>query len=402
MTATRLAIISTHPIQYYAPIFQRLAQSARLQSRVFFTFSQAAHGPIADRGFGRNIAWDLPLLDGYEHEFVPNRARRPGTDHFWGLRNPGLNRSIDAWGATAVLVFGWNSASHLQALRHFKGRIPFFFRGDSTLLDRGSPARRAARRAFLGWVYRHIDVAIAVGANNRDYFRWCGVPEQQIAYAPHAIDTKRFAHVDAAHDLQVAQWRHQLGVPPGAKIILFAGKLIPKKAPELLLEAFLHSKVAAHLVFVGSGTLESRLHQRAQGRATVHFLPFQNQQLMPAVYRLGDIFVLPSCGPGETWGLALNEAMACGRPVIASSKVGGARDLVVPELTGWMFESGDVDALASRLTAACAGDAATLLRLGQAARQRSELGSIECAAGGIEQAILQSDTMAPAFTVTGT
>jgi glycosyltransferase involved in cell wall biosynthesis len=195
----------------------------------------------------------VPLLDGYDHQFVPNIARSPGTDHFWGLRNPQLIRAIEQWGATAVLVFGWNSASHLQALLHFKGRVPVFFRGDSTLLDRGSTWRRAARRLFLTWVYRHIDVAIAVGENNRDYFRWCAVPARRIAFAPHAIDTKRFADADGTHDLQAALWRTQLKIPASARVILFAGKLIAKKAPEQLLEAFVRSRLSADLVFVGSG-----------------------------------------------------------------------------------------------------------------------------------------------------
>jgi glycosyltransferase involved in cell wall biosynthesis len=394
MSELRLAIVSTHPIQYYAPVFRLLAQSTRVQSRVFFTFSQTAHGPIADQGFGRTIVWDLPLLDGYDHEFVPNIARHPGTDHFWGLRNPQLTRSIERWGATAVLVFGWNSASHLQALLHFKGRVPVFFRGDSTLLDRSTARRRVARKVFLRWVYRHIDVAIAVGENNRDYFRWCGVPEERIGFAPHAIDTKRFAESDGTHDQQAARWRAELGIPAGARVILFAGKLIAKKAPQLLLQAFLRSKASAHLVFVGSGALEPQLRRDAQERADVHFLSFQNQQLMPAVYRLGDLFVLPSCGPGETWGLALNEAMASGRPVIASSKVGGARDLVIPGSTGWMFESGDLEALAATLAAACACDGATLGGIGLTARQHSERWSIESAAAGIEQAVLQFATSA--------
>ena len=177
--------------------------------------------------------------------------------------------------------------------------------------------------------------------------------------------------------------------------MLFAGKLIGKKAPELLLEALcFRSKASAHLVFVGSGALESQLQRRAQPAADVHFLPFQNQQLMPAVYRLGDVFVLPSRGPGETWGLALNEAMACGRPVIASSKVGGARDLVIPGTTGWMFESGDLQALTSTLATVCACSTAELGRLGLTARQHSELWSIESAAAGIEAAVLQFATNA--------
>lgn len=400
MSTLRLAIVSTHPIQYYAPIFQLLAQSTRLQVRVFFTFSQAGQGPVADHGFGRPIVWDLPLLNGYDYEFVPNIARRPGTDHFWGLRNPRLTRSIEQWGADAVLVFGWNSASHLAALRHFKGRIPIFFRGDSTLLNRRSVWRTLSRKIFLTWVYRHIDVAIAVGENNRDYYHWCGVREERVAHAPHAIDTKRFADMDAAHTLQAMHWRTELGIPAHARILLFAGKLIPVKAPELLLEAFLRSAVPAHLVFVGSGVLESELRRRTGERARVHFLPFQNQLLMPAVYRLGDVFILPS--RSETWGLALNEAMACGRPVIASSKVGGARDLVISGRTGWMFESGDLDALAATLTAVCACDDATLAGLGLAARQHSQLWSIESAAAGIEQAVLHLETSGSRRTVTGT
>src|SRR5258708_23672139 len=116
MKIVRLAIISTHPIQYYAPIFQALARSTIVQPRVFFTWSQTAGAGVADSGFGRTIKWDIPLLNGYEFEFVPNTAKRPGTEHFRGLRNPGLNRAIEAWRADAVLVFGWNSQAHLGAL----------------------------------------------------------------------------------------------------------------------------------------------------------------------------------------------------------------------------------------------------------------------------------------------
>jgi len=211
MNRLRLAIVSTHPIQYYAPIFQTLARSSVLVPRVFYTWSQTAAAAVADPGFDRAITWDIPLLEGYEHEFVPNVAPRPGTDHFQGLMNPGLIQSIQAWGADGVLIFGWNLQSHLQALRHFKGRMPVFFRGDSTLLDPTSWWRAAARRMFLYWVYRHIDVAIAVGSNNRDYYRWCGVPENRIAVAPHAIDTRRFADADGAHAQRAARWRQELG-----------------------------------------------------------------------------------------------------------------------------------------------------------------------------------------------
>ena len=384
---TKLAIVSTHPIQYYSPLFRTLAGSGSVESRVFYTWSQTETGGVPDAGFGRTVEWDIPLLEGYPFEFVPNIATRPGTDHFRGLHTPGLKRAIERWRADAVLVFGWNSRSHLQALRDFKGRIPVLFRGDSTLLDDQPGWRRVARRAWLRWVYRHIDVAIAVGANNADYFRWCGVPESRIAFAPHAIETARFADLDRAHESRATQWRRDMGIAPDAVVLVFAGKLIPKKDPLLLLEAFRRCEADARLVFAGNGALESELKSAAQGRRDVHFLPFQNQRAMPAVYRLGNVFALPSRGPGETWGLALNEAMATGRPVIAGTRVGGARDLIAHGANGWVFESGNLDQLTEVLRTALTCGIDTLRHMGAAALTESARWSIEAAAAGIEHAV---------------
>jgi glycosyltransferase involved in cell wall biosynthesis len=389
VNSVRLAIVSTHPIQYYAPVFRALARSNAVQPKVFFTWSQTASESVVDPGFERVIAWDIPLLDGYESEFVTNTAGNPGTHHFRGIVNPGLIQAIDDWGADAVLVFGWNLHSHLRVLRYFKGLIPVFFRGDSTLLDRRSPWKAALRRIFLGWVYRHVDVAIAVGSNNRDYYRWCALPEERIVFAPHAVDIRRFADPEGRHAERAAQWRSELGIPPAARVVVFAGKLQPKKDPLLLLEAFTRCGVPGHLVFVGNGELERQLQFKARGRRDVHFLPFQNQSAMPAVYRLGDVFALPSRGPGETWGLALNEAMACRRPVIAGSKVGGARDLIADDVTGWVFQSGDVEQLTAVVGKALSCDDATLGEMSVAAERESARWSAEAAASGIENAVLQ-------------
>jgi glycosyltransferase involved in cell wall biosynthesis len=350
LSKIKLAIISTHPIQYNAPLFHALALEKDIHPRVFYTWSQAAQGPQFDAGFDRAVQWDIPLLDGYEHEFVPNVSAHPSPERRGGVVNPTLMPAIESWGADAVLVYGWNLSSHLRAMRHFKGRIPVFFRGDSTLLNRQSAWRSVLRRAALTWVYRHIDVALAVGQNSADYFRWCGIPASRIALAPHSIDNERFADASGAADAQALRWRSELGVSPDAPVFLFAGKFIDTKDLLLLLDAFGEIGQAAHLVFVGGGPLEHSLRDRATGRPGVHFMPVQNQRAMPAVYRLGDVFVLPS--RGETWGLALNEAMASGRPVIAGSRVGGARDLVRPAVNGWVFESGNRAALADALRTA--------------------------------------------------
>jgi glycosyltransferase involved in cell wall biosynthesis len=387
MSKCKLAIVTTHPIQYYAPVFRALAASREIDLQVFYTWSQAASSTF-DAGFGANVKWDVPLLEGYAYRFVANVARRPGTDHFGGLHTPTLAREIEAWGAEAVLVYTWNSRAHLQALRHFKNRVPVFFRGDSTLIDRRAWWRALMRRAVLTWVYRHIDVAIAVGTNNRDYFAWCGVPPRRIALAPHSVDTERFAADDTAHEHRAAAWRRDLGIDHEASVILFAGKLQRKKNPQLLIDAFADLKDGSHLVFVGNGELERELKARAAAVDRVHFMSFQNQSAMPAVYRLGDVFVLPSQGPEETWGLAVNEAMASGRAVIASTKVGSARDLIRSGENGWVFQSGDLQSLKGVLREAVARGRTGLRAMGEVARAGSADWSSDESARQIREAVL--------------
>jgi glycosyltransferase involved in cell wall biosynthesis len=385
LSKLKLAIISTHPIQYNAPLFQALALEKDIYPRVFYTWSQAAQGPQFDAGFDRAIQWDIPLLDGYEHEFVPNVSTHPSAERRDGVVNPTLVPAIELWGADAVLVYGWNLSSHLRAMRHFKGRIPVFFRGDSTLLNRQSAWREAVRRAVLYWVYRHIDVAIAVGQNNAEYFRACGIPASRIALAPHSIDNNRFSDASGAADAQAQRWRFELGIAPDTPVFLFAGKFIEIKEPLLLLDAFGDLAQAAHLVFVGAGPLERQLRDRAKDRQGVHFMPMQNQRSMPAVYRLGDIFVLPS--RSETWGLGLNEAMASGRAIIAGSRVGAARDLVRPGVNGWVFESGNRTALTEVLRRAADRGVEGLRSMGRDAKTYIGAWSTPIAAARIAAAV---------------
>lgn len=384
----RLAIVSTHPIQYYAPVFRELAASSTIQPKVFYTWSQTAAANPFDVGFGAEIKWDIPLLDGYDHEFVPNVAAHPGSSHFWGIRNPDLRDAIERWRAEAVLVYAWNLFSHLRAILYFKGHVPVLFRGDSTLLADRSPVRGAARKLFLKWVYRHVDVAISVGSNNRDYFEWCGVPSSRIAFAPHSVDTHRFADDDGEHERRALQWRTGLGIPDDALVIAYAAKLTEQKNPLLLFDAFMRLSGKAHLVFVGSGPLEPALRARAAAHPRVHFLPFQNQSLMPTVYRVGDVFVLPS--RGESWGLALNEALASGRPVIASSKVGAARDLIEPGINGWVFDKDDRAKLTQALQTAMRMDRTGLRRMGETGRRLIQSWSTGETARRIEDIVISS------------
>jgi glycosyltransferase involved in cell wall biosynthesis len=340
----RLAIITTHPIQYYAPVFKLLAD--KIDVKVFYTWGNEAQEKF-DPGFGKTISWDIPLLDGYSYEWVKNTSTQPGSHHFKGIVNPGLINQIKSWQADAVLVYGWAYDSHLKAMRHFKNKIPVYFRGDSTLLDVKPGAKQLLRTIFLRWVYGHVDHAFYVGSNNGAYFKKYGLKDKQLTFAPHAIDNDRFA---AEKGEEASKIRSDLGIKPGDTLILFAGKFEEKKSPDLLLNAFLTLDVPnTHLLFVGNGILEETLETNACKNSNVHFINFQNQSAMPAMYQACSLFCMPSQGPGETWGLAVNEAMAAGKPVLVSDKCGCAADLVNPGVTGEIFEAGNVSSLTKKL-----------------------------------------------------
>lgn len=348
----RLAIITTHPIQYYAPYFKLLTDRGNIDVTVFYTWGEDVLKDKYDPGFQKTVSWDIPLLDGYRYAFVKNVARDKGSHHFWGINCPTLIHEIMEWGPTAIMVIGWSYYAHLRVISHFYGKIPVVFRGDSTLLDEipGFSAKKVVRKNILSWIYRHVDIALFVGKNNKNYYEKFGLDDKHLIYAPHAIDNSRFSDDDGEYTSQAKSWRKKLGISNDAIVMLFAGKFENKKNPKILIDVLSSLNVPnLHLVLVGNGPLEQELKQLASANAHIHFIDFQNQSLMPAIYRIGDIFILPSQGPDETWGLAINEAMACGLPVIASDKCGGAVDLIENGKNGYIFESQNTNQLATIL-----------------------------------------------------
>ena len=335
----RLAILSTHPIQYNAPLFRLMAEQESWEVHVFF--SRTAEQVHYDPDFQREVAWDTPLTEGYAHSHVDATTST-------GAKT--LKQSIKAFKPNALLVYGWNSPGHLSMMRKFHGHIPIWFRGDSHLLDPMPSWRRWLRKCFLTWVYRHVDHCFPVGSNNYDYFLWCGIAPSKLSTAFHAIDHVWFEKDHQSRMDQAQSWRQKLEIPKSAKTIMFAGKLEPKKAPKLLIQAWQKlAEEGTHLIIAGSGNLESTLKEEFRGVNRLHFVGFQNQSTMPTLYRMANVFCLPSKGPGETWGLAVNEALSCGTPCVVSNKVGCAKDILTAPSMGTTFESNNLESLREAL-----------------------------------------------------
>lgn len=367
----RIAFIVSHPIQYYAPLHQRLARRDDMELKVFFTW-HAGEAPVVDRGFRKTFAWDISLTDGYDFIRIPNIASDPGTHQFLGLRNPELVDRVAAWGPDLVVVHGWAWLSHVQALRALRRRgIRTLFRGDLHLLDadRSGPRWRI-KQALLKRVFSWPAGFLVVGSANRAYYDAFGVEPARLYACPHSIDVGRFAHPSDLLEQEAARWRQELGISPDQIVLLYAGKFERKKRPvELmrLVSRSCHPKVA--LILVGGGELQGDVDTIAAGEpGRFRVLPFQNQSRMPIVYRLADLFVLPSAY-GETWGLAVNEALACGRPVLVSDRVGCAADVVDPAC-GRVFAWDDLSALAKAIDE-LTGDSGRLMQMRREATKRA-------------------------------
>lgn len=345
----KLAIISTHPIQYNAPLFKLLHERNVIEIMVFYTWGDSVLLNKYDPGFGINTFIDRTLLEKYQYTFVFNTASNKGSSHFFGIINPSIIELIKMYKPTALLVYGWSFYSHLQILRHFKKKIPILFRGDSTILNEINFFKKIIRTQFLKWVYSKIDYALYVGKNNYDYYKIAGLPSSKLIFVPHAIDIEKFEKLTSLQTERVVDFRNKLQIPKNDFIFLYAGKFEKNKNVELLLKAFMESKFnnQVHLLLVGNGILQDKFLKMSVNNNQIHYLEFQSYLDMPAIYELCDVFVLPS--NKETWGLCVNEAMANGKPIIVSDKCGCAIDLIDGNDIGYIFESKNIQDLKNKL-----------------------------------------------------
>jgi glycosyltransferase involved in cell wall biosynthesis len=344
MGPPRLAILASHPVQYYAPLFREVAR--RIDLHVFYAHN-ATPEQQASAGFGQAFMWDVDLTSGYSHSFLRNVASRPGTDHFAGCDTPEIGTRLREGRFDAVLTLGWHLKSMLQGIIAAKRQgVPVMVRGDSHLSTPRSWLKKKLKSVAYPRLLRLFDAALYVGERNRDYYRHYGYPESRLFHSPHCVDTERFA--GAATPGARAELRARLGLTDADKVVLFAGKLIPLKRPLDIVEALAglrHEGVTSHLMVVGSGPLDDHVRERAREKSVpLHMLGFQNQTEMPAAYAAADILCLPS--KHETWGLVCNEAIACGTPIVVSSEVGCAPNLASKGGAGRIFAMGDVADLA--------------------------------------------------------
>jgi len=354
----RLAILASHPIQYHVPLYRALAKRSEIDLTVLFC-SNFGLKAYHDRNFGQDVKWDIPLLDGYHNEFLPNVSPRPNPSRFWGLINPVIVQRLRKENFDAVWLHGWALASNCMAWVTAASRhLPIFIRGETNGMTEPVGLKRIAKRILLKKFFKHVTGFLAIGTNNANFYRSYNVSEKRIFMTPYSIDNAFFIGRSQELEGQKRILKEKEGIPPDLPVILFCGKLYDVKRPMDILQAFalLDRSLRASLVFVGDGPLRAEMERFVVQRrvANVHFLGFRNQQELPRCYALADLLVLSSAS--ETWGIVLNEAMCSKLPLIVSDRVGAAADLVRNGVNGFVYPMGNIEALADCITRVITND----------------------------------------------
>lgn len=371
MSKKRLAIVTTHPIQYQAPWFRGLVAHPDIELQVYFC-QDATPKEQAQAGFNVEFKWDVPILEGYPYKFLNNVAREPSIGRFTGLDVPQINGIIRQEQFDVVLVSGWNYKGAWQTFfACWHTGTPLMVRSDSHLHTQRSLLKKILKYPFYRWFLSRMDAALAVGQWSRQYFEYYGLPQDRVFLVPHVVDQERFLSEATRLSSERDALRLGWGIPLEAVVYLFCGKLNDKKRPLDFVQAvgLAHQQNSNIMgLIVGDGSLRQSCETLAQQKnIPIKFTGFINQTDLPHAYAASDMITLPSDG-GETWGLVINEAMLSELPALVSDQVGCRQDLIELGQTGDIFPMGDVDQLTAQMVR-YAKDPSSLRLMGKRARK---------------------------------
>lgn len=374
-------------------MLRSIARVPEIDLTVFF-LSGCSLDEYHDPGFKIPVRWDVPLLDGYHHQFLAADRRAGLLPSFWRPLIRGLGRRFRSGHFEALWVHGYGHEASLRAILVAKSLgMKVLFRGESHL--KGSPRSRLrviAKAVLLPRLFKAIDALLAIGTLNREYYLHHGVPERRIFMMPYAVDNAFFQARVAEARPDRERLRAELGLEAGRPIILYASKFERRKRAGDLLDAYLRltergtREPVPYLLFVGDGDERPKLEARVNrlGRSGVKFVGFKGQRELPRYYDLCDVFVLPA--EHEPWGLVVNEVMNAGKPVIISDQVGAGPDLVVDGENGFVVPVGDVAILQDRLRSVMT-DSELAHRMGKEGLRRIRQWDFEADVKGLLEAL---------------
>lgn len=334
-----LVIFEAFPVQYHAPVYAAISEQVAAAGvtepvRVAYSTIATATG-FKDSGFGTTIGWGAGVLEGYEHDVLDAHAGGEMSGHFLTHRAAGVGAYLDRVRPRVVLLTSLFTAYDLAALWHARriGAEVWLRTETQDCAGHRSAAKELVRAAFYRTVYSQIDRFYCIGELNWAHYRAHGVDERRLARARYCT-VDRVGSDERLSDANRYAIRTRLGIADDRFVLLFSGKLIPKKYPDIIPRAIAELPEAEQrritVVYCGDGELAGELKALASALTPdtdYRFAGFVRQEDLPDWYLAADCLALPSRLMGETWGLVVNEAMQAGARVIASNAVGSSGDL---------------------------------------------------------------------------
>lgn len=386
---SRIAIVVSHPIQHFVPFYRALSLESDISLKVFFA-SRIGLESYFDKEMRTEIAWNMDLVSGYDHEFLPE-ANTIKEANFLSVNNPSLGRALDRYRPHVVLAYGYGQLTQLRALLWCRLRNrPIMLTGDSELRSLRSASRRVAKEIALRSLFGLYDAFLTVGDANEEYWGHFGVPRVKMFRTPFTIDEHIYRKTRAERKSFKAAVRSALGIPPDAIFAICVGKLSARKRPLDLVEAasILKSRGRRlHCVFAGGGALLEPMRAKiADLGVDASLLGSVNVDKLPEAYAAADVLAHPS--EADPHPLVMSEAACIGLPLVLSDRVGaeGPTDIARSGVNAKVFRCGDAASLADAIEAV-AFDSAELARLGAGSLRVFDELDVRTSVAGLKAAV---------------
>jgi glycosyltransferase involved in cell wall biosynthesis len=341
LCAVATALLTTYLTGYRVPLFERLAD--RFEVEVLCFGGGARYVPEWFSNLDQQLA-GAPF---------PARRLEGAREAFNVARDYELVIAPFAGGATLPAAY--------MGARRYERRFVLW----ASVWAQPRSVAHAAALPMIRLIYRDADAVIAYGEHVRRFVARIRGRDDDVFVAPQSVEPELFGREVSASEIEAFRAEHRLGNGP---LVLYAGRLVPEKGIEVLLDAWPMVGAEATLVLIGDGPLAARAATAPRTR----LLGALARADLPVAYAASSFALLPSIPTPrfrEPWGLVCNEAMHQGRPVIATTAVGAvAGGLVVDGETGLVVAPGDARALAAAIERLLA-DEPLRSRLGVRARE---------------------------------
>jgi glycosyltransferase involved in cell wall biosynthesis len=334
MIKKKLAIVTTHPIQYQTPLFKEISYSNKFKVDVYFASKHGYQSKYIDKDFKKKFNWNINLLSGYNY-FFSGKSYQNINSFFLSFKN--LNNTLFKKKYDAILIFGWNNIFYLKSFFLAKlNKIPIILRVETNFEDKINFFKKIIKYFILNIFFKYINFFLYIGTLNKKFYLDLRVNKNKLYPSPYAVDNHFFANKQKVKVTINKKFKK--------KIILFVGKFIERKniLEFLNLAILFKNDIRFNFLMVGDGHQINLCNQIIKNNklSNIKIAGFKNQKELKEIYKKSFLLIVPS--KYETWGLVVNEAMASGLPVICSRSCSSSRDLIINGKTGYVYNLGDL------------------------------------------------------------